>query len=622
MERQHLRYWTTIALLAAFSAVVAVRFAGLALEGHSPASALSTAGVRGLILDRAGRPLAVDTNLYNVAVWRPELDKKAWTEHAAELDKVLGLKVGSIQAAVEQSHSDFLFAARRIPASLAREVNELKQSRKYTGFIVERIRSRLYPEGDLASHVVGFVGNDHYGLAGVESRYEKELSAGPSGRGRRVADGNHVVLTLDLDAQFLLTEIAQRAFDENGAESVILLAQRASTGEILAYVSLPDFDPNDFLSYPKSNWTDRPALYAFEPGSVFKVFSMASLMELGGIDERSAFICDGAYERVVASGETIRIRCTGIHGRVTVRDILKLSCNDGAAQASDTVSALDFYNLLREFGFGTRTGLPLPGESPGSLRVPSAWSIRSKPTIAMGQELLVTAVQMTAAAGAIANGGVLLKPRLVSRVMAPDGSIVSEEPIQPVRRVMSPENARKILESMEAAAGGAGTGRRAAIPDVRLAVKTGTAQMIDPDTGRYSERDFIASTVGIFPAEAPEIVLYLAIVKPRGESTFGGRIAAPVIREAAESLMTLYGMARGTTPVLTHPGRVVLPRPDPIKIGDTMPDLSGVPKRLLLPILAREDLELSLEGEGYVVSQDPPAGAPVPPGTRIRLVLE
>ncbi len=623
MERRHLRYWTAIALLAAFAVVVVVRYATLASVGPSPSSGKPPEVVRGSILDRNGRPLAVDTNLYNIAIWRPELEKDGWAEDAAELERLLELEAGSVRKAVEASRSDFLYAVKRIPASRAQEVQELKRRRGMPGFVVEKVHGRLYPERNLASHVVGFVGNDHYGLSGIEARYEKELSppTGPAGDGG-IVYGNQVILTLDADAQFILERIARRALKDNGAEAVMLLAQRASTGEILGYVSQPDFDPNDFLAYPETAWSDRPALYAFEPGSAFKVFSMAGLMELGGIDERSAFVCDGAYEKVVSPDETIRIRCLGIHGRVTLKEILEFSCNDGAGQASDTVSTLDFYDILREFGFGMRTGLPLPGESPGSLREPKTWSLRSKPTIAMGQELLVTAAQMTAAAGAIANGGVLLKPRLVSRVLAPDGTTVSEEPIQPVRRVLSPENAGKILAAMEAAAGEAGTGRRAAISDVRLAVKTGTAQMIDPGTGRYSDRDFIASCVGIFPADSPEIVLYLAIVKPRGESTLGGRIAAPVIREAAEGLITLYGLARGSTPTLTHSGRVVLPAPGLVQVGETMPDLRGTPKRLLLPLLAREDLEVILEGEGYVVSQEPLPGTPVSPGTKIRLVLE
>jgi len=623
MERRHLRYWIAIALLAAFSAVIVVRYAKLAAEGPSPSSRRIPEVVRGSILDRQGRPLAVDTNLYNIAVWRPELEKERWVEDSRQLEKALGLEADTVRKTIDSSRSDFLYAVKRIPASAAQEVQKLKQERGLPGFVVEKVHGRLYPERNLASHVVGFVGNDNYGLTGIEAKYEDELSPRASGESPDgVVYGNQVILTIDADAQFNLERIARKAYEDNDAESVLLLAMRASTGEILSYVSMPDFDPNDFLASPETSWSDRPALYAYEPGSVFKVFSMASLMELGGIDERSVFVCDGAYEREVPSGEDIRIRCLGVHGRVTIKEILEYSCNAGAAYASDTVSALDFYDILREFGFGSRTGLPLPGESPGSLREPKAWSLRSKPTIAMGQELLVTAAQMTAAAGAIANGGVLLKPRLVSRVLGPDGSVVSEEPVQPVRRVLSPENAEKILKAMEAAAGEAGTGHRAAISDVRLAVKTGTAQMVDSATGRYSEDDFIASCLGIFPADDPEIVLYLAIVKPRGESTYGGRIAAPVIREAAESLISLYGLDRASTPVQAHSGRVVLPKLDIVRIGDAMPDLRGTPKRLLLPLLSRTDISVTIEGEGYVVSQEPAPGEPVPEGTRIRLVLE
>lgn len=623
MERRHLRYWIAIALLAAFSAVIVARYARLAGEGPLSSSNGSPEVVRGSILDRRGRPLAVDTDLYNIAIWRPELDRDRWAEDAAALEQTLDLEAGSIKKAIDASRTDFLYAVKRIPASRAQDVQELKRERGMPGFVVEKVHGRLYPERSLASHVLGFVGNENYGLSGIEAKYEDDLSPRPKGGDETgIVYGNQVILTIDSDAQFNLEKIARKAYEENGAESVMMLAMRATTGEILAYVSMPDFDPNDFQASPEMTWVDRPAMYAYEPGSVFKVFSMAGLMELGGIDEKSSFFCNGAYEKKVPSGEDIRIRCLGSHGRVTVKEILEYSCNAGAAYASDTVSALDFYDILKEFGFGARTGLPLPGESPGSLQEPDKWSLRSKPTIAMGQELLVTAAQMTAAAGAVANGGVLMKPRLVSRVVAPDGSTVSEEAAQPVRRVLSPENARKILSAMERGTLESGTGHRAAISDVRLAVKTGTAQMIDPKTGRYSDDDYIASCLGIFPADNPEIVVYLAIVKPRGASTYGGRIAAPVIREAAESLIGLYGLDRGSTPTLEHSGLIVLSKPASVQIGDTMPDLRGTPKRLLLPLLARKDIEVTIEGDGYVTSQEPAPGAKVENGAKIRLELK
>jgi cell division protein FtsI (penicillin-binding protein 3) len=306
---------------------------------------------------------------------------------------------------------------------------------------------------------------------------------------------------------------------------------------------------------------------------------------------------------------------------VNIERILEFSCNAGAAYAADEVGSVDFYERLRGFGFGSRTGVVVPSETPGLLRSPETWSLRSKPTIGMGQEIFVSAVQMAAAATALANGGVLMKPLVVKRALERDGTIAYSNEPQPVRRAVSAETAREILASMESVSSESGTGKRAKVADVRMAVKTGTAQMIDPATQRYSETDYIASTIAIFPADAPRAIVYLAIVKPSlGPSYFGGRIAAPLVKEAAEAILNVTGIPRGANPTVAHPGSVNIPAVVPVAIGDTMPDLAGVPKRLLMPLLARKDISVKMEGEGYVVSQSPAPGAAVKPGTE--LVLE
>ena len=190
-----------------------------------------------------------------------------------------------------------------------------------------------------------------------------------------------------------------------------------------------------------------------------------------------------------------------------------------------------------------------------------------------------------------------------------------------MRRAVSAETAASILAAMETVSSEGGTGKRAKVADIRMAVKTGTAQMIDPATQHYSEKDYIASTLAIFPADAPRAIVYLAIVKPTlGPSYYGGRIAAPLVKDVAEAILNLTGIPRGANPTISHPGSVTLPAVRPIAIGDTMPDLTGVPKRLLMPLLARKDISVTMRGEGYVVSQSPAPGAPVKPGSV--LVLE
>lgn len=625
MQKNLTRYWIAVGILAAAALLLLGRYALLASEKGPAASLAAADRERGAIVDRTGRPLAMDSALYNIAVWRPETEAASFASDAARLASILDLPESEILAKWESGESDFFYLKKRVPPQVSRAVQDGKASGSFAGIVVEKVSGRIYPEKRLASHLVGFVGDGNRGLAGVESKYEADLSPSPApapDSSSGIFKGNEVQLSIDSAVQFSLEEIARKTMADTGAESVILLAGDARTGEILAYVAMPDFDPNEYYEYPSEAWSDLPSVYAYEPGSVFKVFSMASVMDLGGIDGSTTFSCDGAYRKKTPSGEEIVIKCLGSHGQVNLERILELSCNAGAGYASDTLQSLDLYERLTAFGFGARTGVALAGESPGLLRSPDAWSLRSKPTIAMGQEVLVTAVQMLSAATAIANGGVLLKPIAVRKVLAPDGSLVYENAPQAVRRVVSADTAAAILGAMEAASGEGGTGRRAKVKDLRMAVKTGTAQMADRATKRYSETDFIASTVAIFPADAPRVVLYLAIVKPKGESYYGGRIAAPVVREAAEAILALTDLPRGESPTVLHPGTVSLPRLEAPTVGETMPDLRGTPKRLLLPLLSRKDLKVRIEGEGYVSLQRPAPGEAVVPGTEIYLELK
>ncbi|MDA8411040.1 MAG: penicillin-binding protein [Treponema sp.] len=621
-EMRRLRYGVALGLLAVFALVVVGRFAVLANEkGMHGASPLDSAE-RGPIMDREGRLLAIDSPLYNIAVWRPETDKDAFPSEVGRLAAILEMDAGDILSRWKDGSSNFFYLKKRVPPQVARAIQDAKTDGAFSGIVVERVPGRLYPEKRLASHLVGFVGDENRGLVGIENKYDAELQPPPgAGSSGALAIGDGVVLTIDANLQFSLEAIARRTMNETKAEAVILLAGDVRTGEILSYVAMPDFDPNDYISSPESAWYDWPSVFAYEPGSVFKVFSMSSVLDLGAIDMHTTFVCGGAYRKVAPSGEVIVIKDLANHGIVDVTKILEYSCNSGAAQAADRAATVDFYDKLTSFGFGSRTGLTVPGESPGSLRSPETWSLRSKPTIAIGQEILVTATQMLAAATAVADGGILRKPLIVKRLTGPDGATLYDEQPVDVRRVISETTARSILTSMEAGATLSGTGYRAKVNDIGMAIKTGTAQVIDPVTHRYSDTDYIASTLAIFPSDRPQIVLYGVIIKPVGEM-LGGRIAAPMIRDAAEAVLEQLPIERGGSSIIRHDGTVSLPRLSPVSIGDTMPDLTGVPKRLLLPLLQRDDLKVKIVGDGWVAKQTPPPGSPVASGMSIELDLK
>ncbi|MDD3982020.1 MAG: penicillin-binding protein, partial [Spirochaetales bacterium] len=500
------------------------------------------------------------------------------------------------------------------------------------GVQVEEISGRLYPEGRLASHLIGFTGEVNVGLDGIEVKYNAELNPKPrkteDGTGRladpsiKLPQGDRVFLSIDANLQHMIEDILEDTVKANGAEAALAVAMDVHSGELLCYAAEPGFDPNNYSAYDAETRRDLLSLYSYEPGSVFKLFSMASILDMGAITPNTIFDCDGAYRKTLPSGEKIIIKDLGVYGKQNLAGVLALSSNAGVGYASDRVTEQDLYQRLMSFGFGTRTGVGLSGESPGSLREPEKWSGRSKPTIAIGQEVMVSALQMISAAAAIANGGLLLKPTTVGRIESADGELLFQHEPQVLRRVVSETSAKAILDAMEHTASLQGTGWRAKVPDIRMAVKTGTAQMIDPKTRAYSDKDYIASTLGIFPADKPRIALYIGIIKPRGASYLGGQIAAPVLRQAAEAVLSTLDIERGKTPVVVHGGTLHMPEEKEASVGETMPDLTGYSKRSLLPLLERKDLRVSISGDGYVVSQQPAPGATISQGSTITLRLK
>ncbi|MDR3335341.1 MAG: transpeptidase family protein [Treponema sp.] len=564
---------------------------------------------RGPILDRNGRILAIQTRLGNISVWRPEINDLETLSR--ELAPILDISATEIKNRISSSPSDFIYLKKQVNQSTINKIEV--QIGRLRGVSIEPIMGRIYPERNLASQIIGFVGDENNGLEGIEYAFESDLA--PQGE----QNGKQVFLTIDANVQHILEDIAERTLIENKAEAVMLLAMDPRSGDILGSASVPGFDPNDIRSSDELSRMNRPTIWAYEPGSVFKIFSLSALMDSGIIGANTTFICNGHYERRTNLGERIIISCLGTHGTVSPREIITYSCNAGVAYASDTISATAFYDLIRNFGFGSRVGVGTAGETAGFFRPVERWSARSKPTIAMGQEISVSALQMLQAASAVANDGTLIPPRIVSRIRSSDGKTEQQYQTGPRRRVLKAASAQAMRSYMTDVTSGTGTGWRANIGDLSMAVKTGTAQITDPISGAYSDSDYIASCLAMLPADIPSLVLYLVIVKPQGPSYLGGRIAAPIIRDAAEALVDYLGIPRGKNPQITHSGSITVPAQETPVIKNTVPDLSGYSKRELLPLLLRDDLHIEMNGEGWVTHQSPPPGTPLTPNTTIIL---
>ena len=610
-----------ITLLLIFTGVIVAKYARVMLGQTPEVRPVKKVRERGSILDRNGKILAAATTLYNLSANKTLIGDV--TQLVTILSPILEVSESELLDKIQDSQSNFLYLKKKLSENEKDILKDAIREYNLKGLRLEAIANRIYPENALASTLIGYLGDDGKGLAGIEYSLQNILSP-PEGTVDADRNGYTVALTIDASIQYMLQQIAERTMKNSKAEAVIFLAADAKTGEILAYINEPSVDLAHFSSSTQEERFDRPAYFIYEPGSVFKIFSMASFLELGTTKDSDVYTCDAQFvfkSRLTnEKKEQNIIRCLRPHGQVTPRDIIKFSCNDGMAQIADKTDAAAFAEKLRAFGFGKKTGLELPGEAAGIFAPVSAWSARTKHTIAIGQEIGVTSLQIVQAATAFTNKGTTLKLSLLSEIVDSTGKPVYRHKPKPLDQVISAQTAKTVLGYMQTAADD-GTGFRASIKGVPIAVKTGTAQMAQADGRGYSSTDYLSSCIGIFPVDDPQIILYMAVIRPVGE-TYGSLVAAPAISEAANAIIDYRGMGRANAPNVTHTGIIQSHRQTPVTVSDTMPDLIGVPKRLLLDLLGRTDITVKITGDGYVTTQSPAAGTPIVKGMIIELTLE
>ena len=592
----------------------------LALIPSSQTKIYSHITERGSIVDRNGKPLAVQTNFYNVGVSPKQISDKK--QFAKDVSQVLQIPESKINSKIDlNSEKNYVSLKRKISEDDYRILKDITDDNQYSFVRYDKIPGRIYPEKSLASQLIGYMGNDGIGLSGIEYSMQSVLQPIPDDE-LNYQHGKNVFLTIDANLQYKLEKLSHEAMEKTQCESFMLIACEAKTGEILSYISLPSSDLNNYSDSKIQETIDRPAISAFEPGSVFKIFTVASIYDHGILKSGDTFLCDGVYEKKIKGGETIRIKCLEHHGRLTAREALKYSCNDVIGQISDKISDEQFIQDLKNFGFGSKTGIELPGETSGLLKEAgsSRWSGRTKPTIAIGQEISVSALQMVQAATALANDGYPVQLSVIKKITNKDGSIESEHIPQKKERILKKSTADYILSCMETTAT-TGTGSRANIKDITIGVKTGTAQMADQKSGGYSDTDFLSNCMAIFPIDNPQVILYIVIQKAQGEY-LAGRIVAPLIKDTADEIIDHLGLSRGDADTFIYNGTNEVENPQTIVIKDTVPDFSGFSKRELSPLLSRKDLKININGSGWVKNQSPAPGTPLTENTIIELNLE
>ncbi len=590
------------------------RYAEIARRQYSREITLIPA--RGAILDRDGRILAQSVLVDSIYADPLLIANKSRT--AVIVSRVLGLGADETLTKLTADRQ-FVWIKRLVDPDIARKL--LRYHLK--GVYSLREYRRFYPDKSIASNLLGFVDVDSRGLSGIELSLDNYLHGNPfsavvdvDGHNSPVyagdpingtsMSGDNVVTTIDLNIQFILETALKKAVTDLGASKGIGIIMAPKTGAILAMVSIPDFNPNVYRKFPVSVFKDIAVENTYEPGSIFKPFVISAALDAGAITPKEEFFCEHGHYKVY----NIVIRdAEGDYDMLNAGTILKYSSNIGAAKIGEKLGPTTLYRYLKEFGFGSPTGIDLPGESPGILNRVDRWSGVSIDTIPFGQGVSATPIQLVTAMAAIANGGLLVMPQIIKEIRAPGGNVMHFSPVIR-RRVISPQTAKTMTGMLVGVVNDGGTGVRARMDGYTVAGKTGTAQIPDPKTGRYYKNRFVSSFLGFVPANAPSIVMLIMIVDPKTDP-YGGQSAAPLFKDVAGKVLPYLGVPSGLNIMATpssEPSVADMAQVQAASVTQTgiVPDFRGASIRTVLREAKKAGIEdLVIRGSGYAVGQSP-----------------
>ena len=599
---------------------------------------------RGPVVDRAGALLAGSADAQSVYADPVVLAREDRAGAALrKVSQALGLDAAGVRRRLAKG-TRFVWLARRVSPQEAAAVERIVKDARLRGIALVPETRRYYPRVELASALLGFVGDDGNGLEGIELAMDEVLSGAPArvpslrdGAGRTVLagapsagrerEGARVELTLDQGLQMAAERALSRAVTGSRALSGIAIALDPRTGEVLAMASFPPFNPN--APRRGTEMRNRAVADSFEPGSTMKTFAIAGALDRGAIRPLDPIDCGNGS---LAVGANV-IHDHEAFGWVGPAKVLAVSSNTGAAKIAARLGRQGLQETLLAFGFGERTGIGLPGEVRG--QVPFPRSDIALATQSFGQGLTATALQVTSAMAAIANGGILVRPTVVKRIVDPaTGEVLDEARPAAVRRAVSAETAVTIARWLVGVVEDPrGTGKRARLDGWRVAGKTGTAQKADAISGGYSADRHFSSFVGFAPADVPRVAIGVFVDEPKGE-IYGGEVAAPAFREIAEYAMKMLGVppAAGSVAAAAEPPPPADEDEGPPPVEEAarpaaagavaVPALAGLPARAAVRALEALDLSPELAGSGRVVRQSPPPGRVVARGTRVRMTLQ
>src|SRR6202795_1918022 len=602
---------------------------------------------RGQILDRKGRELAVSIPMDSLFADPADISDAEMV--ARLLSRVLDVPVEELETRIREAHTPVRLAKKLSPETVGRI-----DAMNLRGVFFQKENRRVYPQRELAAHVLGYVDVDEKGLGGIQYSLDKQIRGKP-GRMMVMADGRRhwydrreaaadpgasVVLSIDETIQYIAEKELARAIEETHAKNGVVVVQDPNSGELLAIANQPAFDPNNAGAFADEVRMDRAVSAAYEPGSTFKLVTLAGAIENGVTNPAEMIDCQ--MGTILVAGRLIHDHKP--FGILSVRDVLTQSSDVGTIKIALRLGGPKFYDTIRDFHIGQPTGIELPGENRGLMRPIENWSANSIGSLAMGQEVSVTPVQIISAVSAIANGGLLYRPRVVHEIRGDAPAALRTHPAP--TQATDGKTAATVREMMEGVIL-EGTGKRAKLNGYTAAGKSGTAQKIDPATGRYSRNQYIASFVGFAPVNEPVLTILVVLDSPVGEH-FGGDVGGPVFKRVAEQTLAYLdvphdvpmpsnietaknmrtadpaanedanearfaAVAKTNQPVLVAAPTVAFADEEAV----VMPDLAGLTVRGVTEECSRMGLSPSLIGSGIALEQSPEAGTQVLRGSRI-----
>lgn len=498
-------------------------------------------GKRGTIYDTHHREMAISIDVTSIAASPTHVKDARFAANA--LSKVLEVNRKELYRNLASDKS-FVWVKRHVTPKNVEAVKKLELE----GIVFLPEHQRFYPNKTLAAHALGFSGLDGKGLEGIEFYYNDELEGTSAtltvlkdalGRGFDAEDkptvnhsGNNLILTIDRTIQYIAENALQEAATTFDAKSGIAIVMAPDTGAVLAMANFPAFNPNSFRHYDRKQWRNRAVTDSFEPGSTMKIFLAAAAIEGKYCTPSSIFYCENGAYRIGPN----TVHDTHPHAWLSLQQIVKYSSNIGAVKVSEVSGRKALYNALKNFGFGAKTGIDCPGETSGRLSPYRIWTPIDTAAISFGQGISVSPIQLITAASAIANGGTFMKPYMVKAIMDPEGNIVQSFSPQVVRNVISSQTAGTVRRIMHTVVTEGGTGVEAALETYSVCGKTGTAQKLD-ESGRYSNRKYVASFLGFAPVEKPEIAVLVLLDEPEKQH-YGGIVAAPAFKKIVYETLT------------------------------------------------------------------------------------